>query len=69
MTGATWNTPGGGSKALIAQESRFPASLEATDKQQGGAPATADGSQSGGRFRKIGNYLRNLYMRRMWEKQ
>ena len=30
---------------------------------------SADGSQSGGRFRKNGKYLRNLFMRLLWEKQ
>ena len=29
----------------------------------------ADGSQPGGRFRKNGKYLRNMFMRRLREKQ
>ena len=29
----------------------------------------ADSSQSGGRFRKSGKYLRDMFMRRLWEKR
>ena len=50
MTAASWGIPGDwevksvAEKHLTAQESRFPASHEATDKQEGGASATADGT-------------------------